>query len=90
MVKESARNLGDLGLIPGSGTFPEEGNGRWHSSKRNQPASAGDAREVGSILGWEDSPGEGDGNLLQYPCLENPMERGAWRATVQGVTKSWT
>ena len=36
------------------------------------------------------SPGEGNGNLLQYSCLENPMDRGAWRATVHGVTKSWT
>ena len=36
------------------------------------------------------SPGEGDGNLLQYSCLENPMDIGAWRATVLGVTESWT
>ena len=54
--KESACNVGDLGLIPGSGR----------------------------------SPGEGNGYPLQYFCLENPMERGAWRATVGGVTKSWT
>ena len=38
-------------------------------------------------LGWEDSPGEGNGNPLQYSCLENPMDRGAWWATVHGVTK---
>ena len=49
--KESAGNAGDLGLIPGSGR----------------------------------SPGEGNGNPLQYSCLENPMDRGAWRATVHGV-----
>ena len=36
------------------------------------------------------SSGEGNGNLLQYPCLENPMDRGGWYATVHGVTKSWT
>ena len=41
-------------------------------------------------LGWEDSPGEGNGNPLQYSCLENPMDRGAWWATVDRLAKSWT
>ena len=41
-------------------------------------------------LGWEDSPGEGNGNPLQHSCLGNPMNRGAWWATVLGVTKSQT
>ena len=41
-------------------------------------------------LGWEDYPGEGNGNPLQYSCLENPMDGGAWEATVHGVAKSWT
>ena len=41
-------------------------------------------------LCWEDSPEEGNDNLLQYPCLENAMDRGAWRAIVHGVTKSQT
>ena len=54
--KELACNEGDLGLIPGSGR----------------------------------SPGEGNDNTLQYSCRENPMDRGAWQATVHGVTKSWT
>ena len=54
--KGSACNVGDLGLIPGSGR----------------------------------SPGEGNGNPLQYSCLENPMDGGGWQATVHGVTKSWT
>ena len=54
--KESVCNVGDLGLIPGLGR----------------------------------SPGEGNGNPLQYACLEHPMNRGAWWATVHGVTKSWT
>ena len=54
--KESARNVGDLGLIPGLGK----------------------------------SPGPGNDNPLHYSCLENSMDRGAWRATVLGVTKSWT
>ena len=55
-VKASACSVGDLGLIPGSGR----------------------------------SPGEGNGNPLQYSCLENPVDRGAWWATVHGVSKSWT
>ena len=38
--------------------------------------------------GWEDSPGEGNGNPVQYSCLENSMDRGAWQATVHGVVKS--
>ena len=54
--KESAPNARNLGLIPGSGRFP----------------------------------GEGNGNTLQYPCLENSMDRGAWQATVHGVTKNQT
>ena len=57
---------------------------------KNSPASAGDVRDVGSIPGSGRSPGEGNSNPLQYSCLENPMDRGAWRATVHGVTKSWT
>ena len=57
---------------------------------KNPPANAGDARDVGLVPGWGRSPGEGNGNTLQYSCLENPMDRGAWRATVHGVTKSWT
>ena len=45
---------------------------------------------MGSIPGSGRSPRGGHGNLLQYSCLENPMDRGAWQATVHGVTKSWT
>ena len=56
MVKNPPANAGDMGLIPGSGRAPEEGNG----------------------------------NPLQYSCLENAMDRGAWQATVHGVTKSGT
>ena len=41
-------------------------------------------------LGWEDFPGEEHGNPLQYSCLDNSMDRGAWQATVHGVVKSWT
>ena len=46
--------------------------------------------DLGSIPGSGRSPGEGNGNPLQYSCLENPMDRRAWRATVHGVTKSQT
>ena len=51
---------------------------------KNPPANAGDA---GLIPGSGRSPGGGNGNPLQYSCLGNPMDRGAWRATVRGVTK---
>ena len=52
--------------------------------EKNLPASAGD---LGSIPGWERSLGEGNGNPLQYYCLVNPMDRGAWWAAVHGVAK---
>ena len=52
--------------------------------------SAFNAGDTGSIPGLGRSPGEGNGNPLQYSCLENPMDRGAWRATVHEVTKSQT
>ena len=54
------------------------------------PANAGDIRDVGSIPGWGGSPGGGHGNLLKYSCLENPMDRGAWWATVHRVAQSQT
>ena len=50
---------------------------------KNQPANAGELRDVGLIPGLRGSPGGGNGTPLQCSCLENPMERGAWRATVQ-------
>ena len=46
--------------------------------------------DVGLIPGWGRSPGEGNGNPLQYSCLVNPIDRGAWRAIIQEVLKSWT
>ena len=54
---------------------------------RNLPAIAGDISNTCSIPGLERSPGEGNGNLLQYSCLENPTDRGAWWATVQSVQR---
>ena len=57
---------------------------------KNLLANAGDIREVGSIPRLGRSPGGGYGNPLQYSCLENTMDRGAWQAIVDGVPKSWT
>ena len=54
---------------------------------KNLPAKAGDTRDVGSIPGSGRAPGEGNGNPLQYSYLGNPMDRGAWPATVHGVAK---
>ena len=55
---------------------------------KSPPANAGDIRGMGSILGLERSPGGGHGNLLQYSCLENPKDRGAWLAKVHRVVKN--
>ena len=60
-------------------------SGRWLSSQESV-CSAGD---VSSVSGWGRSLGEGNGNSLQYSCLEYPTDRGAWRATVHGVAESW-
>ena len=64
-----------------SGGFPDG------SVIKNLPASAGDAGDRGSIPGSGRCPGGGNGNPLQCSCLENPTDRGAWWATVFGVTK---
>ena len=57
---------------------------------KNPPASVGDIRAAGSIPGSGRSPGGGHGNPLQYSCLENSMDRGAWWTTVHGFTMSQT
>ena len=57
---------------------------------KNPPASAGDIRDMGSVPGSGRSPGEGNGSPLQDSCLGNPMDRGAWWATVHRVAKSQT
>ena len=57
---------------------------------RNIPVNAGDVRHVGSIPESGRSSGGGHGNPLQYSYLENPMDRGAWRAIVHRVAQSWT
>ena len=57
---------------------------------KNSPANAGDLRDVGLIPGSGRAPGGGHGNPLQYPCLENPVDRGAWWAAAHGVVPSQT
>ena len=57
---------------------------------RNPSVNAGDARDIGLIPGMGRPPGEGNGNPLQYSCLQNSMGRGAWWAAVHGVKKRWT
>ena len=57
---------------------------------QNLPANAGDTRDPGLIAGVGRALGVGNDNLLQYSCLENPMDRGAWKATVYVVAKSWS
>ena len=68
-------------LLPSWWGFPGSSDGK---------ASAYNAGDPGSVPGSGSSPGEGNGNPLQYSCLENPLERGAWWATVHGVAKSRT
>ena len=57
---------------------------------KNPPANAGDVRDMGSVPGLGKSLREGNGTPLQYSCVENPMDRGAWQTAVHGVTKSGT
>ena len=59
------------------------------SRSSDSKASAKNAGDPSSTSGSRRCPGEGNGNPLLYPCLENPMDRGAWRATVHGIAKSW-
>ena len=71
----------------------EEGLGLWVTlglGGSDGKESACNAGDLGSILGWGRSLGEGNGNPLRYSCLENRMDRGAWRATVHGVAKNQT
>ena len=69
-------------LLSGVRTLP------WWLSGKESTWTAGDARDVGVIPGSGRFPGEGNGNPLQYSCLENPMDRGVWWVTVHGVAKS--
>ena len=65
----------------GTSSFPSD------SMAKNLPANAGDMSLI-PVLGR--SPGGGNGNALRYSCLENPMDRGLWRATVHGLVRIWT
>ena len=60
------------------------------SAGEKSDCNVGDTGDVGSTPGLKNSPGEGNGNPLQYSCLKNPMDRGGWQVTVHGVTKIWT
>ena len=75
-------NLGTLGLGDGASQVV--------LVVKNLPASVGEVRDVGLIPGPERFPGGGHGNPLQYSCLENPLDRGAWWAAVHGVAESDT
>ena len=68
----------------------KERKGKDGAVVKNLPATAGDARDTGLIPGSGRSPGIGSGNLLQYSCLENFMDKGAWQAGVHEVAKSQT
>ena len=95
----SPGDLPDPGIEPESLTSPALGSRFFYliisfgegfpggSMVKNLPANAGNS---GSIPGSGRSPGEGNGNSVQYSCLENPMDRGVWQATVHEVTNSWT
>ena len=61
----------------------------WWLSSKESAWNEGDAGDVGSSPRWEKSPGGMQGHLLQYSCLENPMDRGAWWASIHRITKSW-
>ena len=69
-------------------SFKEEGASQVMLVPKNLLANAGDARHLDVISGLGRPPGEGNGNPLQYPCLENSMDRGAWQFTVYGITKN--
>ena len=69
-------------------SFKEEGASQVMLVPKNPLANAGEAGDLDVISGLGRPPGEGDGNPLQYPCLENSMDRGAWWAAVYGVAKS--
>ena len=60
------------------------------TSGKNSPVNAGDVRDTGLIPGSGRSPGGGHGYLLQYSCVVNPMDRGAWWVSILGVAESWS
>ena len=93
-LKKTERDAEFLTLVLGNVTMFENRviadviRGFPGSVAKNPPANAGDTEDGGSTPGWRRSPGGGNGNSLQYSCLENPTDRGAWRAIVHKVVKS--
>ena len=90
MVKEKRNGCfcGNCALVKRHRGFPGDIGG--NLLPKNLPANAGGIKVMGLIPGSVRSPGGGQGNPLQHSRLENPMDRGAWWATVHRVTKSWT
>ena len=90
--------LSDIGSSSLTAVFLQEFTGEFEGERasqvalvvKNPPANAGDIRDMGSIPGLGRSPGGRYGNPLQYSCLENPMDKGAWWAIAHGVAKSQT
>ena len=89
--RATATKMESRGQEPfGIGYFAQHGVSEVVLVIKNPPAKAGDVRDTGSIPGSGRSPGGGHGNPLLYSCLENPMNREAWRAMVHSIAKSWT
>ena len=90
-----SKSLGSFSSVPSTGSVPASiiggrpylGASQVALVVKNPHANAGDIRDVSSIPGWGRSPAVGHGNPLQYSCLENPMDRGAWQAIAHGVTR---
>ena len=89
IVQRAIRSLEKVASLT-FGTSSWVGMGMGFSRDSDGKESACNAGDLGSIPGSGRAPGEGHGSPLQYSCLEDPMARGAWWATVYGVTKSWT
>ena len=82
--------LGGQERLPEQETFDVTYESQMALGVKNLPANAGNIRDTASIPGLERSPGGGHGNPIHYSCLENPMNREAWQATVHRLSKSWT
>ena len=88
MRAEESRITGSFIGSPTNSTTPPHRGGFPGGSDGKEAAC--NAEDLSSVPGLGRSPGEGNGNLLQYSCLENPTDRRDWRARVHGVPKSWT
>ena len=87
--KEGKMDLGESNFLTLLQNYSHQGVYQVTLVVKNLPAKAGDVRDAGSISGSGRSPGGGQGNPLQYSCLENSMEREAWWAIVHSGMKSW-